>query len=199
AGEDRDVGRGLRRWQGGRRTRRGRRRPRGRRAQRGLGRGRGPARRRLRVPEREVPPPRARRCRPGDRRVRGPGHHGRSGEVRTHRDGGSRLPQLPRPHRIRVGAPAVATSLPTPIEFRLPEDWRPVPPDEVDATDTAFVALLPDPDRGFTANVTIDGSHRPDTMSLTAMADRSVQTLRDALAGPDAVAVLNREEVGSAD
>jgi len=93
----------------------------------------------------------------------------------------------------------VATSLPTPIEFRLPEDWRPVPPDEVDATDTAFVALLPDPDRGFTANVTIDGSHRPDTMSLTAMADRSVQTLRDALAGPDAVAVLNREEVGSAD
>lgn len=92
----------------------------------------------------------------------------------------------------------MATSLPTPIAFRLPEDWRPVPPDEVDAPNAAFVAMLPDPDRGFTANVTIDGEYRPDAAPLTGMADHSVQTLREALAGPEAVAVLTRAEVGSA-
>jgi hypothetical protein len=92
----------------------------------------------------------------------------------------------------------VATTLPTPIAFRLPEDWRPVPPDEVDAPNAAFVAMLPDPDQGFTANVTIDGEYRPDAAPLTSMADQSVQTLRDALTGPGAVAVLNRAEVGSA-
>lgn len=92
----------------------------------------------------------------------------------------------------------MATSLPTPIAFRLPEDWRPVPPDEVDAPNAAFVAMLPDPDRGFTANVTIDGEYRPDAAPLAGMADHSVQTLRQALAGPDSVAVLDRAEVGSA-
>jgi hypothetical protein len=117
----------------------------------------------------------------------------------------------------------VVTSLPTPIAFRLPEDWRPVPPDEVNAPGAAFVAMLPDPhpdaapdadgnvdadadgadadadaSRGFTANVTIDGEYRPDAEALTTMAEHSVQILRDALAGPEAVAVLNRSEVGSA-
>ena len=92
----------------------------------------------------------------------------------------------------------MATSLPTPIAFRLPEDWRPVPPDEVDAPNAAFVAMLPDPDRGFTANVTIDGEYRPDATPLTSMADHSVRILRDALAAPEAVAVLDRAEVGSA-
>jgi hypothetical protein len=92
----------------------------------------------------------------------------------------------------------MASTLPTPIVFRLPEDWRPVPPDEVDAVNAAFVAMLPDPDRGFTANVTIDGEYRPDAAPLTSIADQSVQTLRTALAGPEAVAVLNRSEVGSA-
>ena len=92
----------------------------------------------------------------------------------------------------------MATTLPTPIAFRLPEDWHPVPPDEVDAPNAAFVAMLPDPDQGFTANVTIDGEYRPDAAPLTSMADQSVQMLRDALTGPGAVAVLNRAEVGSA-
>lgn len=91
----------------------------------------------------------------------------------------------------------MATELPTPIAFRLPDDWRPVPPDEVDARGAAFVALIPDPDRGFTANVTIDGEYRPDAAPLARMADRSVQTLRDALDGPEVVAVLSRAELGS--
>lgn len=91
----------------------------------------------------------------------------------------------------------MVTMLPTPIAFRLPEDWHPVPPDEVDAPNAAFVAMLPGPDRGFTANVTIDGGYRPDSSPLTSMADHSVRTLRASLAGPDAVAVLNRAEVGS--
>ena len=92
----------------------------------------------------------------------------------------------------------MASTLPTPIAFRLPEDWRPVPPDDVDAAGAAFVAMLPDPDHGFTANVTIDGEYRPETAPLTSIAEQSVQTLREALAGPETVAVLNRAEVGSA-
>jgi hypothetical protein len=91
----------------------------------------------------------------------------------------------------------VASTLPTPIAFRLPENWRPVSPDDVDAVGAAFVAMLPDPDRGFTANVTIDGEYRPDAAPLTSMADKSLQTLRAALADPGDVAVLYRSEVGS--
>ncbi|MCX5129755.1 hypothetical protein OOK25_39665, partial [Streptomyces sp. NBC_00347] len=51
------------------------------------------------------------------------------------------------------------TTLPVPIEFRLPEGWQPAPPDEVGAPGVAFVALHPQPDSGFTANITIDGEY----------------------------------------
>jgi hypothetical protein len=91
----------------------------------------------------------------------------------------------------------MATTLPTPIEFRLPDDWRPAPPDDVGAAGAAFVALIPNPDGGFTANVTIDGEYRPDSTPLIGMAEASVQTLRDAAGGPDSVTVLDRTEVGS--
>lgn len=93
----------------------------------------------------------------------------------------------------------MAGTLPTPIEFRLPDDWRPAPPDEVGAPGAAFVALIPNPDDGFTANVTIDGEHRPDATPLSGLADRSVETLRASLGGgAEAVTVLDRTEVGSA-
>jgi hypothetical protein len=88
----------------------------------------------------------------------------------------------------------MATTLPTPIEFRLPDDWRPAPPDEVGAPGAAFVALIPNPDDGFTANVTIDGEYRPDATPLTSFADSSVETLRGAAR---TVTVLDRTEVGS--
>ncbi|MDQ2710566.1 MAG: hypothetical protein M3Z25_24390 [Actinomycetota bacterium] len=89
----------------------------------------------------------------------------------------------------------MATTLPTPIEFRLPDDWRPAPPDEVGAPGAAFVALIPNPDQGFTANVTVDGEYRPDATALSSMADHSVDALRR-VAG--SVTVVNRAEVGSA-
>lgn len=90
----------------------------------------------------------------------------------------------------------MATTLPTPIEFRLPDDWRPAPPDDVGAPGAAFVALLPNPEDGFTANITIDGEYRPDAIPLSALADGSVRALR-ATAG--SVTVLDRAEVGSQD
>jgi hypothetical protein len=92
----------------------------------------------------------------------------------------------------------VATTLPTPIEFRLPEGWRPAPPDEVGAPSVAFVALHPHPDHGFTANITIDGEL--DTagtdVPLTELADASIRTLR--VGGAD-VTLADRSDVGAGD
>jgi hypothetical protein len=88
----------------------------------------------------------------------------------------------------------MSTTLPVPIEFRLPDEWRPAPPDEVGAPDVAFVALHPEPDAGFTANITIDGEYRPDEAELADMADESVQRMR-AIAG--SVVLTGRQEVGS--
>lgn len=86
------------------------------------------------------------------------------------------------------------TTLPVPIEFRLPDGWRPAPPDEVGAPDVAFVALHPHPDAGFTANITIDGDYRPDDATLTDLADASVQRMRE-IAG--SVVVTGRRDTGS--
>ncbi|MFE4638538.1 hypothetical protein ACFRJ1_34910 [Streptomyces sp. NPDC056773] len=88
----------------------------------------------------------------------------------------------------------MATTLPVPIEFRLPEGWRPAPPDEVGAPGVAFVALHPQPDSGFTANITIDGEYRPDEATLDELADASVELLREAA---ESVEVAARREIGS--
>ena len=91
----------------------------------------------------------------------------------------------------------MATTLPTPIEFRLPEGWRPAPPDEVGAPGVAFVALHPHPDAGFTANITIDGELDTTSLaSLAALADASIDTLRHG--GAD-VTLADRSEVGGGD
>jgi hypothetical protein len=82
----------------------------------------------------------------------------------------------------------VATTLPAPIEFRLPEGWRPAPPDEVGAPGAAFVGLHPDPDNGFTANITVDGEGYPEPASLPELRET----------GAD-VSLADRSEVGSAD
>jgi hypothetical protein len=87
----------------------------------------------------------------------------------------------------------MSTTLPVPIEFRLPDGWRPAPPDEVGAPDVAFVALHPEPDAGFTANITIDGEYRPDEADLAAIAEESVQRMRG-IAG--SVVLTGRQEVG---
>lgn len=90
----------------------------------------------------------------------------------------------------------MATTLPAPIEFRLPEGWRPAPPDEVGAPGAAFVGLHPDPDNGFTANITVGGEGYTEAASLPELADASIRTLRET--GAD-VSLADRSEVGSAD
>ncbi|WP_405798146.1 hypothetical protein [Streptomyces sp. NBC_01506] len=88
------------------------------------------------------------------------------------------------------------TTLPVPIEFELPEGWRPAPPDEVGAPGAAFVALHPHPDAGFTANITIDGEVRPDAATLPEIAHESVERLSQAATS---VVVTGHREVGSTD
>ncbi|MET9516583.1 hypothetical protein [Streptomyces sp. NPDC002994] len=88
------------------------------------------------------------------------------------------------------------TTLPVPIEFELPEGWSAAPPDEVGAPGAAFVALHPQPDAGFTANITIDGEYRPDAATLPEIAHESVERLRQA---GTSVKVTGGREIGSAD
>ncbi|MET7690774.1 hypothetical protein ABZT06_22840 [Streptomyces sp. NPDC005483] len=90
----------------------------------------------------------------------------------------------------------MATTLPVSIEFELPEGWSAAPPDEVGAPGAAFIALHPQPDAGFTANITIDGEYRPDLAALPEMADGSLERLREAGAS---VVLTDRREMGSAE
>ncbi|MFI5999036.1 hypothetical protein ACIA98_01225 [Streptomyces sp. NPDC051366] len=86
------------------------------------------------------------------------------------------------------------TTLPVPIEFSLPDGWKPAPPDEVGALGVAFIALHERPDAGFTANITIDGDFRPDGATLADMAEESVDRVRQAA---ESVVVTSRRELGS--
>jgi hypothetical protein len=90
----------------------------------------------------------------------------------------------------------MTTQLPVRIEFQLPDGWRPAPPDEVGAPGAAFVALHPDPDPDFTANITISGAYRPDEASLAEIADESVHRLEQSVGQ---VRLRNRAEVGTED
>jgi hypothetical protein len=91
----------------------------------------------------------------------------------------------------------MATVLPVPIEFELPDGWNAAPPDEVGAEGAAFVAVHPDTRRaGFTPNITISGQYRPDRASLAEVADESVSRLEQV---SDEVTVTDRTEIDSAD
>jgi hypothetical protein len=87
----------------------------------------------------------------------------------------------------------MTSDVPAPIQFRLPEGWRAAPPAELGAPGAAFVALHPEPDDGFTANIAIDGAP-PGSGSLAELADASVDVLRDSGAE---VTVTDRSAVGS--
>lgn len=89
----------------------------------------------------------------------------------------------------------MATTLPVPIEFELPDGWHAAPPDQVGAPGAAFVALHPQADAGFTANITIDGEYRPDAATLSEIAHESVRRLSQAAMS---VMVIDRHEIGSA-
>ncbi|MGW2586382.1 hypothetical protein ACWCYZ_34605 [Streptomyces virginiae] len=87
------------------------------------------------------------------------------------------------------------TTLPVPIEFRLPEGWLPARPEVFDPG-VAFAAVHPRPDAGFTANITVDGGFPKDGVTLAEIADASVEQLRTFA---ESVEVVHRREVGSED
>ncbi|WP_411086913.1 hypothetical protein [Streptomyces sp. 061-3] len=87
-------------------------------------------------------------------------------------------------------------TLPVPIEFRLPEGWLPARPEAFDAPGVAFAAVRPQPDAGFSANITIDGEFTPDAATLVGLADESAERLREVA---ESVVVAQRREVGSLD
>ncbi|MFJ2404941.1 hypothetical protein ACIOUE_26955 [Streptomyces xanthochromogenes] len=91
----------------------------------------------------------------------------------------------------------MTTSLPVPIEFDVPQGWRPASPDEAGAPGAAFVALHFSPDAGFTANITVDGEYRPDPATLPEIADESVHSMGAVSRTP--VTVTDRSETGSTD
>ncbi|OLT47602.1 hypothetical protein BJF85_15420 [Saccharomonospora sp. CUA-673] len=73
----------------------------------------------------------------------------------------------------------MATTIPVPIEFSLPEGWLSVSPDEVGAPNAAFVALRPDTGGdGFTSNITISGEVREASVGVEDVAAEAVERLR---------------------
>ncbi|WP_327362440.1 hypothetical protein [Streptomyces sp. NBC_01296] len=87
------------------------------------------------------------------------------------------------------------TTLPVPIAFRLPEGWLPAHPEGMDPG-VAFAAVHPQPDAGFTANITIDGGFPLDEVTLDVIADKSAERLRQVA---ESVVVSRRREVGPDD
>lgn len=88
----------------------------------------------------------------------------------------------------------MVTTLPVPIEFSLPDGWRSAPPDEVGASEAAFVALHPSSSKGFTANITISGELRTDGAPLSQVADEALGKLERSVGS---VRLGRRNEVGS--
>lgn len=87
------------------------------------------------------------------------------------------------------------TSLPVPIEFRLPDGWLPARPEGSDPG-VAFAAVHPERDAGFAASITIEGGFPPDVLTLAELAAESVEHLGGAA---ESVTVADRREFGSAD
>lgn len=89
----------------------------------------------------------------------------------------------------------MATTIPVPIEFSLPDGWRSVPPDEVGSPNAAFVALRPPAANGFTPNITVSGEIRGD-VPLGQLADEALARMRREIG---TVHVGRRKEVGTPD
>ncbi|MQA61598.1 MAG: hypothetical protein GEU86_08880 [Actinophytocola sp.] len=93
----------------------------------------------------------------------------------------------------------MATALPVPLEFRLPDGWTPASPDDVGAPGVAFIALHPESRdermANFTANITIAGKPYGPEITLTQLADDSVARLETAAL----VQVADRTEAGTDD
>lgn len=74
----------------------------------------------------------------------------------------------------------MASTLPVNVYFRLPAGWVSVPPDDIGAHASAYVAVHPQSvDGDFTANITLAGGVWPDPPPLPAIADSSVRAARE--------------------
>jgi hypothetical protein len=89
----------------------------------------------------------------------------------------------------------MATTIPVPIEFSLPDGWLSAPPDEVGSPHVAFVALRPPASNGFTPNITISGEVRGD-VPLGVVADEALANMQREV-GPANVRPGNRTEAGT--
>ncbi|WP_329573160.1 hypothetical protein [Streptomyces sp. NBC_01361] len=89
------------------------------------------------------------------------------------------------------------TTLPIPMEFRLPEGWLAAHPEGFDAAGVAFAAVHPRPDAGFAATITIDGEVPPGVTTLADLANESVKRLRE-VAEPVVVAHRREDNPGDA-
>ncbi|MFD3328364.1 hypothetical protein [Streptomyces sp. NPDC058701] len=87
------------------------------------------------------------------------------------------------------------TSLPVPIDFRLPDRWLQARSEGRDPG-VAFAAVHPEPDAGCAADITVEGGFPQGTRTLAELASESAERLGEA-AGP--VTVAERREFGSAD
>ncbi len=91
----------------------------------------------------------------------------------------------------------MASSMPVPIEFELPDGWEPTRPETVGAPEAAFVALhVPSEGPGFTTNITVDGERRSDAAGLHEIAEESVRRLHQV---SQSVFVSRRSDFGSSD
>ncbi|MFD3809007.1 hypothetical protein ACFWSF_37180 [Streptomyces sp. NPDC058611] len=87
------------------------------------------------------------------------------------------------------------TSLPVPIDFRLPEGWLPARLEGRDPG-VASAAVHPEPDAGFAADITVEGGFPPEARTPAELASKSAERLGEATAP---VTVAERREFGSAD
>lgn len=88
-------------------------------------------------------------------------------------------------------------TLPVPLTCELPQGWQSAPPEEVGAPQAALVALhLASQGQGFMPNITVTGRTREDSAGLNAIAEESVQRLRENIG---TVRVIKRTEVGTSE
>ncbi|WP_114423442.1 hypothetical protein [Nocardioides houyundeii] len=86
------------------------------------------------------------------------------------------------------------SKLPVPVEFRLPEGWEPVRPEEWGVDNAAFMAVRRDAPGDYVPILSISGDWRLDYITLETIADESVELAR---AQADEVELLDRKEIGS--
>ena len=86
------------------------------------------------------------------------------------------------------------SKLPVPVEFRLPDGWEPVRPEEWGVENAAFMAVRRDAPGDYVPILSIAGDWRLDYVTLDTIADESVSL---AAAQASSVEILDRKHIGS--